>query len=94
MITYKNITLNDDKKECFVDKNQIELSKNEYLLLKFFIENQNKIFSRRELLNNVWNSNVSLRAVDTAVSKLRKKLGMSGNFIKTRLGFGYGIINN
>lgn len=95
-MTIKNITLDLDKKLCYVEGNLINLTKNEYLLLNFLLneENRNRVFSRQELLNAVWDTKVSLRTVDTTVSRLRKKLGDSGKYITTRLGFGYGFIDN
>lgn len=56
------------------------------------MENKNKVHSRREILNNVWNSKVSLRTVDTTISRLRKKMKDLSRYLTTRLGFGYGIL--
>jgi two-component system phosphate regulon response regulator PhoB len=49
------------------------------------------VFSRRHLLDNVWNvpSHVVTRTVDTHVKRLRQKLGPSGNSIETVRGIGY-----
>lgn len=75
--TFKELKLNLDIKVCTIQDEEINLTKNEFNLLEFFIKNKNKIFSRREILNNVWSSKASLRTVDTTIS---------------RLGFGYGIL--
>lgn len=56
------------------------------------MENKNKVFSRQQLLNEVWGTKVSLRTVDTTISRLRKKMYEMGSYIKTRQGFGYGFI--
>lgn len=91
-IIFKELKLNLDIKVCTIDGEEIKLTKNEFNLLEFLIENKNKIFSRQEILNNVWSSRVSLRTVDTTISRLRKKMKDLGKYLKTRLGFGYGIL--
>lgn len=89
-LTFKDLKLNLDIKICDINHQQIELTKNEFNLLEFLMRNKNKIYTRKELLDNVWTSNVSTRTIDATVSRLRKKL--KDEYITTRLGFGYGII--
>ena len=91
-LIFKELKLNLDIKACIIQDEEINLTKNEFNLLEFLIENKNKIFSRREILNNVWSSKASLRTVDTTISRLRKKMKDLGKYLKTRLGFGYGIL--
>ena len=91
-LIFKELKLNLDIKACTIQDEEINLTKNEFNLLEFLIENKNKIFSRREILNNVWSSKASLRTVDTTISRLRKKMKDLGKYLKTRLGFGYGIL--
>lgn len=88
---FKNLKLDLDKKECYLNNTLINLTKIEFNLLMFFLTNRNKIYSRKEIMVAVWDKEVSLRAVDTTVSRLRKKLGNIGNHLKTKLGFGYGF---
>lgn len=91
-LIFKELKLNLDIKVCTIQDEEINLTKNEFNLLEFLIKNKNKIFSRREILNNVWSSKASLRTVDTTISRLRKKMKDLGKYLITRLGFGYGII--
>ena len=91
-LIFKELKLNLDIKECTIQDEEINLTKNEFNLLEFLIKNKNKIFSRREILNNVWSSKASLRTIDTTISRLRKKMKDLGKYLITRLGFGYGII--
>lgn len=93
-LKFKNIELDLNTMECRVDNEIVNLTKNEFLLLKFFFQpnNLNKIFSRKEIINNVWNTEVSLRTVDTTISRLRKKIGNTEKYLITKLGFGYGFI--
>lgn len=89
-LIYKEISLDPDTKDCFLKETKLNLPKHEFLLLQFLIEHQGRIFSRQELVTNVWESKVTLRTVDVTISRLRRKLG--GDYIVTKSGFGYGII--
>lgn len=91
-LVFKELNLNLDIKVCTIEGEEINLTRNEFNLLEFLIKNKNKIHSRQEILNNVWDSKVSLRTVDTTMSRLRKKMKNLGKYLVTRLGFGYGIL--
>lgn len=92
-LVFKELSLNLDIKVCTIEGEEINLTKNEFNLLEFLIKNKNKIHSRQEILNNVWDSKVSLRTVDTTMSRLRKKkMKNLGKYLIIRLGFGYGIL--
>ena len=60
-------------------------------MLEYFFRNQNIILSRETLLNEVWGFEFSgeERAVDTLVTRLRKKMGIYGEYIKSIRGVGY-----
>ncbi len=70
---------------------EVNLSKTEYDLLKYFLEHQSKICSRNLLLDEIWGIDVYVedRIVDTYVKKLRKYLGPNSHYIKTVFGVGY-----
>lgn len=67
------------------------LPRREAQLLEFFLRNQNIIFSRETLLNEVWGFEFfgDERAVDTIIKRLRKKLGSFETYIKSIRGVGY-----
>ena len=67
------------------------LPRREAQLLEFFFRNQNIIFSRETLLNEVWGFEFfgDERAVDTVIKRLRKKLGSFETYIKSIRGVGY-----
>lgn len=94
MEIFKELILNTDLKYCAINGEDIKLIRSEYNLLKFFLEHRNKVFSIAELIKNVWEENVSYRAVTTNISRLRKKLGDYGIHIINRPTFGYGFIEN
>lgn len=91
-LIFKELKLNLDIKACIIQDEEINLTRNEFDLLEFLIKNKNKIHSRQEIINNVWSSRVSLRTVNTTISRLRRKMKDLGKYLKTRLGFGYGIL--
>lgn len=91
-LIFKELKLNLDIKACIIQDEEINLTRNEFDLLEFLIKNKNKIHSRQEIINNVWSSRVSLRTVDATISRLRRKMKDLGKYLKTRLGFGYGIL--
>ena len=92
MITFKDLIVDTDRKTCYIEDKEILLTKTEYNLLLFLVSNKNKILTRKELAKSVWDVPVSDRAVDTTVSRLRKKLKGLGRNLTTRVGFGYGLL--
>jgi len=73
--------------------NEIELTSTEYKLLLHLVEKKGFVQSREQLLQRVWgyNNSADTRTVDTHVTRLRGKLGLPGDIIKTVRGFGYKI---
>jgi DNA-binding response OmpR family regulator len=74
-----------------IDGERIDLSFKEFELLSYFIENKGVALSRERILNNVWNYDYfgDARTIDTHVKKLRSKMGIRGDYIKTIWGLGY-----
>ena len=74
-----------------INGEEIDLSFKEFELLLYFIDNKGIALSREKILNNVWNYDYfgDARTIDTHVKKLRKKMGESGDLIKTIWWMGY-----
>ncbi len=74
-----------------VDGERVELSYKEFELLTYFVENKGIALSREKILNHVWDFDYygDARTIDTHVKKLRSKLGVKGEYIKTIWGMGY-----
>lgn len=74
-----------------INDKELILSKREALLLEYFFRNQNIVLSRETLLNEVWGFEFSgeERAVDTLVTRLRKKMGVYAEYIKSIRRVGY-----
>ena len=77
-----------------IDHEPIRLTRREFELLKFLIENRNRVLSRDRLLERVWGyeRNVETRSVDVHVGRLRAKLGPAGPQIETIIGLGYRFV--
>ena len=89
------LSLNSRTHEIFIDGAPIELTKTEFKLLKLFMENSKKVFSREQILDSVWGMNAYLgdRTVDVHILRLRKLLKPHGvdKMIRTVRGTGYRI---
>ena len=77
--------------ELKIDDKDIELTRREIQFLEYLIKNKGIIFSREQLLNDVWGFDFEGddRVVDTLVKRVRKKLGTYSDMIKTVRGMGY-----
>lgn len=77
--------------ELKIDDKDIELTRREIQFLEYLIKNKGIIFSREQLLNDVWGFDFEGddRVVDTLVKRVRKKLGAYSDMIKTVRGMGY-----
>ena len=73
---------------------RIEVRQAEYRLLRFLLSHPGKVFSRTQLLEQLWDAHERLdpRTVDVHVLRLRKALGRSKNLIKTVRGAGYMLL--
>lgn len=90
-LIYKSLVLDLLQKKAVVDNIDVPLTKKEFEILKLLLENKDKVFSRDEILNQVWNedSYVLDRTVDVNITRLRRKIGIYGKNVVTRLGYGY-----
>ena len=78
-----------------VDGQSIRLTRREFELLRYLVQNKNRVVSRDRLLERVWGYDrlVETRSVDVHVGRLRGKLGDAGRQIETVVGLGYRFID-
>lgn len=90
-ITVGKISMKAKEHMVFVQSEKIELTHREFELLKYFMEHKDVVFSRDELMNNIWGMTyvAETRTVDMHIKTLRQKLGEAGGQIKTVIGVGY-----
>ena len=92
ILEFKDLTINLKTYEAKVGEVLLDLTFMEYELLKFFIVNQDNVWSREQLLEKVWGYDYfgGARTVDVHVRRLRAKLGDTRNdWIKTVHSVGY-----
>lgn len=90
-IVYKGLTLDTIQKKVSADNTEIALTKKEFEILQLLLQNRGKVFSREDILTEVWQEEVCVldRTIDVNITRLRKKIGNYGKCIITRLGYGY-----
>lgn len=89
-----NLEINSSAGEVSADGKNIQLTRKELEILEFFVQNQNQVFSREQLLNNIWGIDYDgdERTVDQHIKRLRAKLDSvphDGWKISTVFGAGY-----
>ncbi len=91
VIIYENIKLFLSNKTVIYNDEFIDLSKNEFELLYYFIINKGLLLTRINILDNVWKENLDIsdKAVDQCLKRLRKKLPILNENLISKRGFGY-----
>jgi DNA-binding response OmpR family regulator len=90
-LKFDGIELDRRSRSVTVNGSPVSLTKTEEELLEVFLESPEKVFSKEQLLERIWKGNVGkqTRTVDVYISRLRKKLGKSGKYLKTLPRIGY-----
>ena len=89
IITIGDLIIDRTSYTISVQGKEINLPKKEFELLYFLAQNPNKVFSREDLFQNIWGSDVYVlaRTVDVHIRKVREKIGE--DYITTVKGVGY-----
>jgi len=89
LITIRDLVIDRTSYTIKLDSKEINLPKKEFELLYFLAQNPNKVFTREDLLQNIWGSDVYVlaRTVDVHIRKVREKIGE--DYITTVKGVGY-----
>ena len=94
-IEYKGATLQLASTKVSFNGEEMDLSKNELIVLRVLFEKQGDIATREELMNQLWNSDLFVddNTLSVTVARLRKQLAEIGlaNLITTKKGIGYGM---
>lgn len=90
-LCYNTLMLDVEKKRVSIDQKEIPLTKKEFEILHLLLKNRGRVFSREDILAQVWSDEVYVlgRTIDVNITRLRKKIGNYGKCIVTRLGYGY-----
>ncbi len=92
-LQFETLSIDLTRKICTVDDQVVSLTKKELEILLLLLSKRGVIFSREEILQRVWSDEVIVldRTIDVNITRLRKKIGRYGEYIVTRLGYGYGF---
>jgi DNA-binding response OmpR family regulator len=94
-IFFKGLMLENESHQLQYKEQNISLTPKEFALIKLFLSNQNKVFTREHLITTIWGYEVSTedRTIDSHVRNLRDKLRKAGfpgdDFLQTVWGVGY-----
>ena len=92
---FKDLKIDRITRKVFRDDKEIKLGPTEYKLLDFLIKSPQRVYSREQLLNNVWgeNINVESRTVDVHIRRLRKAINIDKkiDLIRTVRSSGYSL---
>lgn len=91
-----DLVIDLESKTVTINGNLIELTKTEFNILVLLVENEGKTFTRSDILAKAWEGNgiVLDRTVDVHITRLRKKIGIYGDYIINRTGYGYSFNPN
>ena len=90
-LSWKGLEIDPARHRVTIDGAELALRPLEYKLLAIFLEHPGKVYSRTDLLSEVWgiSPETNTRTVDTHVRRLRERLAAYSEAIETVHGFGY-----
>lgn len=92
-ITFGDLVLDTEQHRLTIGNKPLEVSPTEFRLLHFFMTHPDKVYSRSQLLDQVWGHSVYIeeRTIDVHIRRLRKILAEYGreDLVQTVRGFGY-----
>lgn len=94
ILSFKDITLNNETKEVIVNENEVNLTAREFIILELLLSNPKKVFSKANLFESVWGEEYmgDDNTVNVHMSNLRGKLqkcNKGEEYIETIWGMGY-----
>jgi len=97
-IKFRDIEMNIDSMTVTVKGEPLSFSKTEFMMLKLFLENPEKVMSRDDIIDAIWGKGhfIDINTVDVYVGYLRSKIDQSlkAEYIKTVRGTGYKMTNS
>jgi DNA-binding response OmpR family regulator len=90
-LKFDHLTIDSVLKEITIDGDRVELTKKEFEIILLLAQNPERIFSREDIIENLWKDTpfITVRTVDVHITRLRKKMGEYGYMISNRSGYGY-----
>ena len=95
-LEYEDLKLDRIEKRVYRGEKHIDLGPTEFRLLEFFLVNPKRVYTRDQILENVWpnNINVESRTIDVHIRRLRQAINIGGKkeLIRTVRSSGYSLI--
>lgn len=94
-ISYKGLTIIPSKKMCMVNGAEVKMPRKEFEILMKLLSHRGHVFSRDELIRDIWPEEVVVldRVVDVNITRIRGKIGPYAKNLVTRSGYGYGFMD-
>ncbi len=94
-VGYKGLVLSKRDRSCHVDGVEVKMPRKEFEILLKLMSNIGQVFSRSQLLKEIWPDEVVVldRVVDVNITRIRQKIGQYGKNIVTRSGYGYVFVD-
>jgi DNA-binding response OmpR family regulator len=91
LLVYEQLTLDKQRIRVSINNQEIQLTKKEYEILELLLEHIGHVFTREDILIQIWKDEAYVldRTIDVNITRLRKKIAPYGKNIVTRQGFGY-----
>ena len=88
-ISCGDLEINTRNGKCTIEGNAVSLTAQEFRILSYFIHHQDKIISRTEIIDHIYDQNFDLDSniIEVFIGRLRRKIG--AKYIQTRRGLGY-----
>lgn len=95
-VSYKGLSLSPSQKTCTVDGVNVKMPRKEYEILFKLLSNKGRIYSRSDLLKEIWPDEVVVvdRVVDVNITRIRQKIGPYAANLVTKSGYGYGFVDS
>lgn len=95
-IVIDQLSLDFESRKLQIGKTDVELTKKEFEILALLLQSQGRIFSREEIMDQVWDDQTIVvdRTVDVHITRLRKKIGKYGKHLKSKPGYGYSFLTS
>lgn len=93
-VVFGGLVLSLRKRTCMVDGEEVKMPKKEFEILLKLVSNIGRVFSRSELISEIWPDEVVVldRVVDVNIRRIRQKIRDYGKHIVTRSSYGYGFV--
>jgi two-component system, OmpR family, phosphate regulon response regulator PhoB len=98
VVTFEDLKVDRLRRKVFRGEVEINVGPTEYRLIDFFVKNPTRVYSREQLLENIWQNNVHVeaRTVDVHIRRLRQAINLPNtkDLIRTVRSAGYALDND